>query len=381
MSKVRCKCGKQFVAKPELAGKRFKCPGCGAVVAIPKQVASQAVGGSAGAATQDDDPLGLGDFANEEMSAPNTAVQPPAFNPPRGTPTQVIGSGAIAPQPTQSKGGTTPPANGQDSREMIGKAVKLVFIATIIQMLSVLTYAAVPLTAAIGVDVGFLISGFATLIRTTYVGMFLFALIICLRSATESRSRMLVSAGIGLSVVSVLFDWVESVLFMTLSTEASLSAVGVIGLPLLAIVSSVASQCGLLCFLFFLQSVGKQYGASNIENESKFLAYSLIVLIAAGVLIQVGMTAFAATTIQRVEAQQESLDRILEGDLSQVDVESLTPPKPSVGSTLFAMFVGFFGLLMFIVQLAWLVKYLIFLHQFDLRSTQSASSRYVGSWS
>ncbi len=37
--KVACECGQQFAARDELAGKRVKCPKCGAVLTIPQPVA------------------------------------------------------------------------------------------------------------------------------------------------------------------------------------------------------------------------------------------------------------------------------------------------------------------------------------------------------
>jgi ribosomal protein L40E len=36
-----CKCGKQIKAKPEFAGKRIKCPSCGDVLQLPRDVQQQ----------------------------------------------------------------------------------------------------------------------------------------------------------------------------------------------------------------------------------------------------------------------------------------------------------------------------------------------------
>ena len=48
---VACQCGKRFAAKPELAGKRVKCPSCGQPLTVPGSAAPQAVSASAAAAT------------------------------------------------------------------------------------------------------------------------------------------------------------------------------------------------------------------------------------------------------------------------------------------------------------------------------------------
>ena len=44
---VKCRCGKQFKAKPEHAGKRFPCPTCGSTLEVPR--ASATTSGVAGA--------------------------------------------------------------------------------------------------------------------------------------------------------------------------------------------------------------------------------------------------------------------------------------------------------------------------------------------
>ena len=59
-----CTCGAQFAAKPELAGKRVKCPKCGQPFMIP---AGPALAVSASPA---DDPLGLGAAYSQAAAAP-----------------------------------------------------------------------------------------------------------------------------------------------------------------------------------------------------------------------------------------------------------------------------------------------------------------------
>lgn len=44
---ARCQCGKSFQAKPELAGKRVKCPACGQVIQVPRPPATDSAGGAA----------------------------------------------------------------------------------------------------------------------------------------------------------------------------------------------------------------------------------------------------------------------------------------------------------------------------------------------
>jgi hypothetical protein len=38
----KCKCGRSFTAKPERAGKRFPCPGCGTTLQVPQPAAASA---------------------------------------------------------------------------------------------------------------------------------------------------------------------------------------------------------------------------------------------------------------------------------------------------------------------------------------------------
>ncbi len=50
-----CECGKVLNAKPELAGKRVKCPGCGRALAIPN---SSQESSPSGLHAEHDDPFG-----------------------------------------------------------------------------------------------------------------------------------------------------------------------------------------------------------------------------------------------------------------------------------------------------------------------------------
>lgn len=65
---VTCSCGQSSRAKPELAGKRVKCPKCGSVMQIPLP-AQPAQPASPPAPL--DDPLGLGGFDEQAMGAPS----------------------------------------------------------------------------------------------------------------------------------------------------------------------------------------------------------------------------------------------------------------------------------------------------------------------
>lgn len=56
---VTCQCGKSFNAKPELAGRRVKCPACGSPLQIP----------ALSVPSRDDDPLGLGGFDEQVFSS------------------------------------------------------------------------------------------------------------------------------------------------------------------------------------------------------------------------------------------------------------------------------------------------------------------------
>jgi len=61
---VNCQCGKVLQAKPDLAGKRVKCPGCGQplVIATPNVEVNPLEADRA-----DDDPLGLGDLGDDPL--------------------------------------------------------------------------------------------------------------------------------------------------------------------------------------------------------------------------------------------------------------------------------------------------------------------------
>lgn len=65
---VSCQCGKSFKAKPELAGKRVKCPACGSVLQIPNATPKPV----------DDDPLGLGSLGDEIVTATPVGNAPTA---------------------------------------------------------------------------------------------------------------------------------------------------------------------------------------------------------------------------------------------------------------------------------------------------------------
>lgn len=87
---VACACGKQLRAKPELAGKRVKCPACGDPISIPDSQASQPepatvvtpkeqpsevafdpLAAEPSAASEPDDPLGLGNMDLPAATLPN----------------------------------------------------------------------------------------------------------------------------------------------------------------------------------------------------------------------------------------------------------------------------------------------------------------------
>jgi len=70
---VACSCGQSLSAKPELAGKRVKCPKCGSVLQIPQPAAPLAP------LDAPDDPLGLGGFDEQQMG--ETLPQMPASQP------------------------------------------------------------------------------------------------------------------------------------------------------------------------------------------------------------------------------------------------------------------------------------------------------------
>lgn len=71
---VTCACGRSFRAKPELAGKRVKCPACSAVIQVPGQSAAKAgpppEAPAPPAPSVDDDPLGLGNFNDQLTGTP-----------------------------------------------------------------------------------------------------------------------------------------------------------------------------------------------------------------------------------------------------------------------------------------------------------------------
>ena len=65
---VKCKCGKAFSAKPELAGKKIKCPGCGDPIVIKaksKAASSKAAKSKAAAAEKKAPSDGMGDLFDE----------------------------------------------------------------------------------------------------------------------------------------------------------------------------------------------------------------------------------------------------------------------------------------------------------------------------
>ena len=68
---VTCTCGKSFRAKPELAGKRVKCPACGSVLQIPPSTPTpQAAPSLTPLPAEPDDPLGLGGFNEQSLGTP-----------------------------------------------------------------------------------------------------------------------------------------------------------------------------------------------------------------------------------------------------------------------------------------------------------------------
>lgn len=64
---AKCSCGKTLQVKPELAGKRVRCPACQGVVVIPNLSATAV----------DDDPLGLGDMLTGAGSS--LPMAPPGY--------------------------------------------------------------------------------------------------------------------------------------------------------------------------------------------------------------------------------------------------------------------------------------------------------------
>ncbi len=68
---VTCTCGKSFRAKPELAGKRVKCPACGSVLQIPAATPTpQTAPALTPLPAEPDDPLGLGGFNEQSLGTP-----------------------------------------------------------------------------------------------------------------------------------------------------------------------------------------------------------------------------------------------------------------------------------------------------------------------
>lgn len=62
--RVACGCGKALQVKTAFAGKRVKCPACGQAVAVPSPSSTTAAMNSGQA---DDDPLGLGDLGDDPL--------------------------------------------------------------------------------------------------------------------------------------------------------------------------------------------------------------------------------------------------------------------------------------------------------------------------
>jgi hypothetical protein len=82
---VTCTCGKSMRAKDELAGKRVRCPGCGAAVTIPAVASAPAAAAAGGAA---------------KVAAPKVAAAPKAAVPPKvGAPKQAAAAARPAPAP------------------------------------------------------------------------------------------------------------------------------------------------------------------------------------------------------------------------------------------------------------------------------------------
>lgn len=67
---VTCTCGQSFRAKPELAGKRVKCPTCGSVLQIPMPAQPTQPAQPAPPLDDPNDPLGLGGFNEQAVGAP-----------------------------------------------------------------------------------------------------------------------------------------------------------------------------------------------------------------------------------------------------------------------------------------------------------------------
>jgi hypothetical protein len=65
---VNCECGAKLKAKPELSGKRVKCPTCAKTLTVPDT--STPLAGPLVAADAADDPLGLGAIAFDSSSIP-----------------------------------------------------------------------------------------------------------------------------------------------------------------------------------------------------------------------------------------------------------------------------------------------------------------------
>ncbi|MEZ6121874.1 MAG: hypothetical protein R3C49_01720 [Planctomycetaceae bacterium] len=105
MIEVHCECGKVLRAKPELAGRRVKCPNCQAVLSIP-----QAAGGSskpAGASTAKSDAQAA---ARPQTSAqPKPAAKPAAAAVPGKKRPQSSGGGQTRPQGKPAVKKRTPP--------------------------------------------------------------------------------------------------------------------------------------------------------------------------------------------------------------------------------------------------------------------------------
>jgi hypothetical protein len=73
---LTCACGKSLKAKDELAGKRVKCPGCGAAFPVPsRQVPAQAPVEGKGPARGH---TGVGQAAGTRMLGPKAAATEPA---------------------------------------------------------------------------------------------------------------------------------------------------------------------------------------------------------------------------------------------------------------------------------------------------------------
>ena len=73
--RVACRCGQAFQAKPELAGRRVKCPACGQPLTIPHPAGSHDAD-PLGVGDSSADPLGLGSTSDDPLGLGNTGADP-----------------------------------------------------------------------------------------------------------------------------------------------------------------------------------------------------------------------------------------------------------------------------------------------------------------